>query len=150
MIIFYIKGSDQWKMRGGREAGKCSKVVPDRGDRCLFIFLWSRRLFCNVFPFPVCKAHLIMSKAFRFGTGNTHFSIFISVYLIKGRLCGMNITVWVRYMQTQSSYGGLFTACRIAIKLYRLVWVNIVNCSSGEQFLFSWCNSSDITLVQLL
>ncbi len=43
---------------GGREAGKCSKVVPDRGDRCLFIFLWSR-LFCNVFPFTVCKAQLI-------------------------------------------------------------------------------------------
>ncbi len=26
------------KNEGGREAGKCSKVVPDRGDRCLFIF----------------------------------------------------------------------------------------------------------------
>jgi len=47
------------KNEGGREAGKCSKVVPDRGDRCLFIFLWSRRLFCNVFPYPVCKAQLI-------------------------------------------------------------------------------------------
>ncbi len=54
-----FKGSDQWKMRGGGEAGKCSKVVPDRGDRCLFIFLWSRRLFCNVFPFPACRAQLI-------------------------------------------------------------------------------------------
>ncbi len=41
-----------------REAGKCSKVVPDRGDRCLFIFLWSHRLFCK-FPYPVCKAQLI-------------------------------------------------------------------------------------------
>ncbi len=47
------------KKEGGREAGKCSKVVPDRVDRCLFIFLWSRRLFCNVFPFPVCRAQLI-------------------------------------------------------------------------------------------
>ncbi len=47
------------KNSGDREAGKCSKVVPDRGDRCLFIFLWSRRLFCNVFPYPVCKAQLI-------------------------------------------------------------------------------------------
>ncbi len=47
------------KNKGGREAGKCSKVVPDRGDRCLFFFLWSRRLFCNIFPFPVCKAKLI-------------------------------------------------------------------------------------------
>jgi hypothetical protein len=47
------------KNEGGREAGKCSKVVPDRGDGCLFIFLWSRLLFCNIFPFPVCKAKLI-------------------------------------------------------------------------------------------
>ncbi len=34
-------------------------MAPDRGDRCLFIFLWSRRLFCNIFPFPFCKAQLI-------------------------------------------------------------------------------------------
>jgi hypothetical protein len=27
------------KNEGGREAGKCSKVVPDRGDRCLLIFM---------------------------------------------------------------------------------------------------------------
>ena len=47
------------KNEGGREAGKCSKVVPDRGDRCLFIFLCSRLLFCNVFPYPVCKAQII-------------------------------------------------------------------------------------------
>ncbi len=47
------------KNEGGREADKCSKVVPDRGHRCLFIFLWSLRLFCNVFPFPVCKAQFI-------------------------------------------------------------------------------------------
>jgi hypothetical protein len=26
------------KNLGGREAGKCLKVVLDRGDRCLFIF----------------------------------------------------------------------------------------------------------------
>ena len=47
------------KNEGGREAGKCSKVVPTRGDRCLFIFLRSCRLFCNIFPFPVCRAQLI-------------------------------------------------------------------------------------------
>jgi hypothetical protein len=34
-------------------------MVPDCGDRCLFIFLWARRLFFDVFPFPVCKAELI-------------------------------------------------------------------------------------------
>ncbi len=44
---------------GGREAGKCSKKVLDRGDRRLFIFYCSRRLFFNKFPFPVCKAQLI-------------------------------------------------------------------------------------------
>jgi hypothetical protein len=47
------------KTEGGREAGKCSKVVPDRGDWCLFIFLWSRCLFWNIYPFPVCKTQLI-------------------------------------------------------------------------------------------
>jgi hypothetical protein len=48
------------KNEGGREAGKCSKMVPDRGDRCLFTFLSSRRLFFKVFPFPVHdKAQLI-------------------------------------------------------------------------------------------
>ncbi len=26
------------KNEGGREAGKCSKMVSDRGDRCLFTF----------------------------------------------------------------------------------------------------------------
>ncbi len=34
-------------------------MVPDRGDQCLFIFLWAPCLFFNVFPFPVCKAELI-------------------------------------------------------------------------------------------
>jgi hypothetical protein len=43
----------------GREAGKYSKMVPDRGDQCLCTFLSSRRLFFNVFPFPVYKAQLI-------------------------------------------------------------------------------------------
>jgi hypothetical protein len=47
------------KMEGGREAGYCSKMVSDHGDRCLFIVLWCRRLFFNVFPFPLCKAQLI-------------------------------------------------------------------------------------------
>jgi hypothetical protein len=41
------------KKEGGREAGKCSKMVPDRGDRCLFTFQSSPRLFFKVFPFPV-------------------------------------------------------------------------------------------------
>jgi hypothetical protein len=31
-----------------RESGKCSKMVPDRGDRCLFTFLSSRRVFLKV------------------------------------------------------------------------------------------------------
>jgi hypothetical protein len=47
------------KKEGGREAGKCSKMVPDHGDRCLFTFQSSPRLFFTVFPFPVCKAQLI-------------------------------------------------------------------------------------------
>jgi hypothetical protein len=47
------------KKEGGREAGKCSKMVPDRGDRCLFTFQSSPRLFFKVFPFPVCKSQLI-------------------------------------------------------------------------------------------
>jgi hypothetical protein len=47
------------KNEGGREADKCLKVVPDRSDRCLLIFLRSRLLFCNILPCPVCKAQLI-------------------------------------------------------------------------------------------
>jgi hypothetical protein len=46
------------KNEGEREAGMCLKMGPDRGDRCLFTFLSSRRVFLNVFPFPVCKARL--------------------------------------------------------------------------------------------
>jgi hypothetical protein len=42
-----------------REAGKLLKLASDRGDQCPFTFLSSRRVFCNVFPFPVCKAQLI-------------------------------------------------------------------------------------------
>jgi hypothetical protein len=33
------------KNEGDREAGKCSKMVSDHGDRCLFTFLSSRRVF---------------------------------------------------------------------------------------------------------
>jgi hypothetical protein len=47
------------KNEGGREAGKCSKMAWDSGDRCLFTFLSSRHIIFNVFPFPVCKAQLI-------------------------------------------------------------------------------------------
>jgi hypothetical protein len=47
------------KNKEGREAGKCLKVVPDRGDRCLFTFYCCRRLFLEVFPFPVYNAQLI-------------------------------------------------------------------------------------------
>ena len=47
------------KREGGREAGYCSKMLSDRGDQCLFTFLYCRRLFLNIFPFPVCKAQLI-------------------------------------------------------------------------------------------
>jgi hypothetical protein len=45
-------------MRGVEEGG-CLKMVWDRGDRCLFVFLCCRRLFFNVFSFSVCKAQLI-------------------------------------------------------------------------------------------
>ncbi len=45
--------------RGGREASYCKNIVSDRGDRCLFNFLCDRRLFFNVFPFPVYNAKLI-------------------------------------------------------------------------------------------
>jgi hypothetical protein len=47
------------KNERGREAPKCSKMASDRGDQCLFTFLSNRCVFCNVFPFPVCKAQLI-------------------------------------------------------------------------------------------
>jgi hypothetical protein len=47
------------KKEGDREASYCYNMVSDRGDRCLFNFLCSRRLFFNIFPFPVCKAKLI-------------------------------------------------------------------------------------------
>jgi hypothetical protein len=47
------------KNEGGREAGYCSKMVPDCGDQCLFAFQCCRRFFFKVFPFPVCKAQLI-------------------------------------------------------------------------------------------
>ncbi len=69
------------KNEGGREAGKCSKVVPDRGDQCMFSFLWSRRLFCNVFPYPVCKAELIGDwYANRQGAQNTIIFLIIRQY----------------------------------------------------------------------
>jgi hypothetical protein len=58
-----FKGSDHCrpvKNEGGREAGKCTKMVPDRANRCLFTFLSSRCLSFNVFLFPVsCKDQLI-------------------------------------------------------------------------------------------
>ncbi len=47
------------KNEGSREAGKCLKVVPDRGDRCLFAFKFCCRLFPNEFPFQFCKDQLI-------------------------------------------------------------------------------------------
>jgi hypothetical protein len=47
------------KKEGGREASYCLNIVSDRGDRCLFNFLCDRRLFFNVFPFPICNAKLI-------------------------------------------------------------------------------------------
>ncbi len=46
------------KSEGGWEAGYSSKMLSDRGDRCLFTFYCCHRLFLNVFPFPVCKAQL--------------------------------------------------------------------------------------------
>jgi hypothetical protein len=69
------------KNEGCREAGKCSKVVPDRGDGCLFFFLCSRLLFCNVFPFPGCKAKLIGDWfENRRGAGNTITFLIIRQY----------------------------------------------------------------------
>jgi hypothetical protein len=47
------------KREGGWEAGYCSKMFSDRGDRCLFTFECCCRLCVNIFPFPVCKAQLI-------------------------------------------------------------------------------------------
>ncbi len=47
------------KNEGGWGAGKCSKLVSDRGDLCLFTFLCWSCLFFEVFPFPVCKAQII-------------------------------------------------------------------------------------------
>jgi hypothetical protein len=47
------------KNEGGREAGYCSKMISDRGDRCLFAFKFFRHLFYNIFPFPFCRAQLI-------------------------------------------------------------------------------------------
>jgi hypothetical protein len=46
----------------GREAGKYSKMVPDRGDQCLFTVISSHRLFFNIFPSPAGKAQLIGDK----------------------------------------------------------------------------------------
>jgi hypothetical protein len=47
------------KNERGREAGKCSKMASARRDRYPITLLCSRRDFCNVFPFPVCKAQLV-------------------------------------------------------------------------------------------
>ena len=47
------------KNEGGREAHKCSKVVPDRGDRCLFIFFMKQSSFLQRISFPVSNAQLI-------------------------------------------------------------------------------------------
>ncbi len=46
-ILLKVVGNEKG---GGREAGYCSKVVSDHGDRCLFTV--------NL-PFPVCKVRLI-------------------------------------------------------------------------------------------
>ncbi len=51
----HIKGSGQWKMRGVKRLAT--------GSSSLFTFSWScRRLFFNLFPFPVCKAQLKVPK----------------------------------------------------------------------------------------
>jgi hypothetical protein len=45
------------KREGGREAGKYSMMVSDRGGRCLFVFFsFCGRLLFNTFPFPFSKA----------------------------------------------------------------------------------------------
>jgi hypothetical protein len=69
------------KNEGGRESGKCSQMVPDSGDRCLFTFLSSRRVFLNVFLFPFCKAQLIGDKhENRQGAPNTILILIIRQY----------------------------------------------------------------------
>ncbi len=69
------------KNEGDLESGKCSKMVPDRGDRCLFTFLSRRRVFLNVFPFPVCKAQLISDwYENRRGAPNTIIFLIIRQY----------------------------------------------------------------------
>jgi hypothetical protein len=40
---------------GGREAGKCSKVVPDHGDRCLLIFYKAVIFSATYFRFRFVK-----------------------------------------------------------------------------------------------
>jgi hypothetical protein len=47
------------KNEGGRKAGQSSKMILDRGDRCLFAFKFCRNLFYNIFPFPFCRAQFI-------------------------------------------------------------------------------------------
>jgi hypothetical protein len=57
-------------------------MVPDRGDRCLFIFLWSRRRFFDVFPFPVCNEQLLGDwYENRGGTPNTIIFLIIRKYI---------------------------------------------------------------------
>jgi len=44
------------KNEGGRKAGKCSKMVSDRGDRYLFVFKICQSPIFSVFNFPVSNA----------------------------------------------------------------------------------------------
>ncbi len=67
--------------QGGSGVWLLLDMVPDRGNRCLFIFLCSRRLFFNLFPFPVCKAQLIgYWYENRLGAPNTIISLIIRQY----------------------------------------------------------------------
>jgi hypothetical protein len=45
------------KREGGQEAGKCSKMVSDRSDRCLFFFFFVIIFSSTYFRFRLVKAY---------------------------------------------------------------------------------------------
>jgi hypothetical protein len=47
------------KNEGGREAGKCSKVVPESGSLFSVYFIMNPSSFLQRISFPVCRAQLI-------------------------------------------------------------------------------------------
>jgi hypothetical protein len=68
-------------------------MVSDRGDRCEFNFIYGRRLFFEVFPFPVCKAEFIgnwleNSEAHRTVRAASFFRIltFLTIFCVRAPL----------------------------------------------------------------